>query len=88
MSDRGRFAILEAYGVTEEEADEIEQVVEEVIKTYSLKSEVIKELKRRFKGNHLLYAIGLLEFNVGCAHGMRLAKRTMLLGNLITNGYQ
>ena len=61
--------LLRAYGVTLEETREIEDTVEELIKKHKKRPKVIKELKKRFKGNKLLYAIGYAEYFAGYEHG-------------------
>ena len=62
--------MLEAYGITEEEAKEVEKVVEELAMKLGRRDKVIKELKRRFRDGKLLYAIGYAEYCAGYGHAM------------------
>ena len=62
--------MLEAYGLTEEEAKEVEKATEEIILKFKRRDRIIKELKKKFKGNKLLYAVGFSEYWAGHAHAM------------------
>jgi len=67
--------VLEAYGVTPEEAEEVQKIVAELAKASKTRSKTIRELKRQLKGNKLLYAIGYLEFAVGFLEGVDYARQ-------------
>ena len=62
--------MLEVYGLTEKEAKEVEKATEEIILKFKRRNRIIKELKKKFKGNKLLYAVGFAEYWAGHAHAM------------------
>ena len=64
-------AILRAYGITQKDADEIEEVVKELIAKHNKRSKVISGLKKRYSGNKLLYAAGFAEFAAGYIKGLK-----------------
>ena len=77
----GEFPILEAYGITLEEARKVDKIVEELIIKHKDRVKVIKELKRRLKGNKLLYAIGYAEYYAGYKRGQEDLLRQIAKGD-------
>ena len=88
MNNEEKSPILEAYGITHEEAKEVEKIVAELAKALKTRSGTIRELKRLLKGNKLLYAIGYLEFAVGFHEGVNHAKTIELIVDLADRLYQ
>jgi len=68
---KGKSPMLKAYGITEEEAREVEEVTQEIILKFKTRDRIIKELKKRFKGNKLLYAVGFVEYHAGYGHAIQ-----------------
>jgi len=78
---KGESPILKAYGITLEEARKVDKIVEELIIKHKNRVKVIKELKRRLKGNKLLYAIGYSEYCAGYEHGQKDLLRQIAKGD-------
>ena len=88
MNNEEKSPVLEAYGITPEEAEEVQKIVAELAKASKTRSETIRELKRLLKGNKLLYAIGYLEFTVGFHEGVDYAKTIELIVDLADRLHQ
>ena len=64
---RANSPIRKAYGLTANEAKEVEEVIQEAIKKTKDRAETIRYLRKTLRGKKLLFAIGMLEFHYGYA---------------------